>query len=59
MPLLPAGFFYAGKDSLMGQLPEAQTTHPELTEVGSRTAAQLATVIAANLKLGLSFSFGD
>lgn len=42
--LLPAGFFYARNLTAMGQLSETMPAQTELSHVGARSAADLASV---------------
>src|SRR3954470_16525335 len=49
--LLPGALGHAGDDALMGELPQADTTEPELLEHGTRPAAAIAAGVVAHLEL--------
>src|SRR6478672_1792590 len=49
--LLPGALGHAGDDALVGELPQADTTEPELLEHGTRTAAAIAARVVAHLVL--------
>src|SRR6478752_4449378 len=49
--LLPGALGHAGDDALVGELPQADTTEPELLEHGPRTATAIAARVVAHLVL--------
>src|SRR6478736_929857 len=49
--LLPGALGHARDDALVGELPQADTTEPELLEHGARTAATIAARVVAHLVL--------
>src|SRR3954453_15818844 len=49
--LLPGALGHARDDALVGELPQADTTEPELLEDGARTPAAVAAGVVAHLEL--------
>jgi len=54
---LPTCFFYAGDHSLLGEISETDSAYPELSIDGSRTTAELASVLNSSRKLRFSLRF--
>src|SRR3954453_8567259 len=49
--LLPGALGHAGDDALVGELPQADTTEPELLEDCARPTAAVAARVVADLEL--------
>src|SRR5213080_1954134 len=49
--LLPGALGHAGDDAVVGELPQTDTTEPELLEDGTRATAAVAARVVADLEL--------